>query len=182
MDEEEVVVISWAQEEIGELPQEVSLWDIEPGRIECLLRLTDSVVVAILVGDGDSWIDEHRLTIGAEDWTPGSVQANRRPSGCIRVRYRRKQIEIAAEIKSPHSVASLLEGWLLTMRDEQHMPRDRNRRIANLKRQSESVRRMLEQGSLDRISQEVDRAKSKISAAELNLGGRAPTAIIDEED
>tara|TARA_B100001123_G_scaffold449419_2_gene614709 strand:+ start:2499 stop:3065 length:567 start_codon:yes stop_codon:yes gene_type:complete len=182
VDEDELVVMTWAQEEFGELPKEVNLWDIDDNRIECLIRLEDAVVITALVGDGSEWIDEQRLTIGAEDWTPGSIQANRRPSGCIRVRYRRHHIEIAAEIKSPHSVASTLEGWLLAMRDEQHTPRDRNRRIANLKRQSESIRRMLEQGSLDRIGQEVELAKSKISFTEIEIGGRAPAAVIDDED
>jgi hypothetical protein len=172
VDEDEVAVIAWAQEELGETPEKVSLWDIVGERIECMIRLSASVVVAVLVGDGEIKIDEQRLTIAAENWTPGSVQANRRPDGCIRVRYRRRRIDITAEIKSPHSVASLLEGWLLEMRGEAQLPRDQNRRIANLKRERESIRRMLEQGSLERIQEEVDKVKEKITNAEIELSGR----------
>lgn len=173
MDEDEAAVIAWAQEELNETPSKVTLWDIDGDRIECMIQLSNSVVVAVLVGDGEIKIDEQRLTIAADNWSPGSVQANRRPDGCIRVRYRRKRIDIAAEIKSPHSVASLLEGWLLGMRGEAQLPRDQNRRIANLKRERESIRRMLEQGSLERIQEEVDKVKEKISNTETELSGRA---------
>ena len=173
MDEGEAVVIAWAQDELAETPSQVSLWDIDGERIECMIRLSSSVVVAVLVGDGEVKIVEQRLTIAADNWTPGSVQANRRPDGCIRVRYRRKRIDITAEIKSPHSVASLLEGWLLEMRGDAQLPRDQNRRIANLKRERESIRRMLEQGSLERIQEEVDKVKEKISNPEIELSGRS---------
>jgi len=181
VDESEASIIAWAQEEIGETPSEVSVWSTLGERIECIMRFSQSVVVAVLVGDSEVKIDEHRLTIAGDDWTPGSVQANRRPDGCIRVRYRRKSIDITAEVKSPHSVSSLLEKWLLEMRGNAILPRDRNRRLANLKRERESVRRMLEQGSLTRLSEEISKVSETIHSAEIELGGRAPALSVDEE-
>lgn len=174
MDEDEARVFAWSQENLGEGPQEVTLWAVDGDRLECLVRLSRSVAVAVLVGDGEEWIDEQRMVVQASEWTPGAIQANRRPDGCTRIRFRRRRVDLSAVLKSPHWVAALLEEWLMSARGEGNKPRDRTRRLAALKREREAVRRMLDQGSLERIRTEVERIAEKLEQTETDLGGRAP--------
>jgi hypothetical protein len=76
-------------------------------------------------------------------------------------------------MKSPHSISALIEEWLMKINGGGVRPRDRTRRIAALKRESEAVRRMFDQASLSRISEDVEKISTKLDGIETNLEGRS---------
>ncbi|HIK78738.1 MAG: hypothetical protein CXT69_05205 [Methanobacteriota archaeon] len=173
MEEAERHVREWALEHYSKEPQEVILWHSDNELIECIVRFSQSISIAVLVGDADNWIDEQLMSIQASEWTPGAIQANRRPDGSIRIRFQRRRVDFSAVMKSPHSISALIEEWLMKINGGGVRPRDRTRRIAALKRESEAVRRMFDQASLSRISEDVEKISTKLDGIETNLEGRS---------
>lgn len=173
MEEAEEFVKAWALNLFGEIPDEVIIWHAEAELIECLVRLSASISIAVLTGDGDKWLDEQVMVVQASEWSAGSIQANRRPDGSTRIRFKRRRVDFSAVMKSSHWVSALMEEWLMKLKGGSGRPRDRIRRIASIKRESEAVRRMFDQASLTRVSEDIEKIDNKLKGIESNLEGRS---------
>lgn len=171
MEEAERHVRTWAMELFSEEPLEVNLWHSDTELIECLVRFSNSISIAVLIGDDDKWIDGQVMVVQASEWTAGSIQANRRPDGSTRIRFQRRRVDFSAVMKSPHWISALIEEWLMKINGGVR-PRDRTRRIAALRRESEAVKRMFDQASLKRITEDVEKISLKLEGIETNLEGR----------
>ena len=167
---------NWCLGYFGQQPEETMAWNIIEKNHEVLFLLCDRVVAVIIVEEDNKksklkFTMDSSLTILLEHWNPGSVQAHRQTNGRIKLRFRRDEINFSAMLKSPHWIAAHIEEWLMVLRGGMIKYGSKVRRVNKLKRELEAVRRMLEQGSLDRLKSEVELIGHKITITESNLSG-----------
>jgi len=171
-DIDEDAIDDWSMRAWGEAPVEIFPWSSIDQRHEVLLKYSNMVVVARLVerNTGD-FSTELQVIIRINEWSPGSVQANRLTDGSIKVRFRRQSMTLSAMLKAPDALSSMLEEWLMGMRGEPDRERDRFKRLKAVKRQRDAVSRMLDQASVEKLVETYEQIESKLSDSENSLAG-----------
>jgi hypothetical protein len=172
MAEHDGAVRNWCSNYHGQNPVEISLWTDEKDLLQLLIRLENKVMIADLEWDGEEIRENGSLSIPIDGWSPGSIQTRRMPDGLVRFRHRNSEIMLAAKVRAPEWASALLEKWLLSMRGDSNQPRDRRRRVSDIKRNRETVTRMLEQASMGTIHEGVSQVQTKISGIDNRLIGR----------
>ncbi len=165
-------VRNWCSNYHGQDPVEISLWTDEKDLLQLLIRLENKVMIADLEWNGEEIRENGSLSIPIDGWSPGSIQTRRMPDGLVRFRHRNSEIMLAAKVRAPEWASALLEKWLLSMRGDSNQPRDRRRRVSDIKRNRETVKHMLEQASMDIIHEGVSQVKNKISRIDNRLTRR----------
>ncbi len=166
------LVETWCEENSNITPTAVSLWADDDELINALIRLPNSVIGLALELDGEGKIEsEEVLEIDLSDWTPGSVQARQLSDGRVRLFHRRKEVIFTARIRGPEWASALLEEWLMEMRGDLARPRDRNRRISEMKRTRELISRLLDQADLENVHRDRDRVEHRLDSALEKLRG-----------
>ena len=64
---------------------------------------------------------------------------------------------------------NVLEDWLMSLRGEQLRPKDRNQRVASIKRIKEIVSRNLHSASLEGVKDDLHLVNLRINSAEIGL-------------
>jgi len=169
MAEHDEAVRNWCSNYHGQDPVEISMWTDEKDLLQLLIRLEDKVVIADFEWNGEEIRENGSLSIPIDGWSPGSIQTRRMPDGLVRFRHRNSEIMLAAKVRAPEWASALLEKWLLSMRGDSNQPRDRRRRLSDIKRSRETVKRMLEQASMDTIHEGVTHVEMKISVIDNRL-------------
>jgi len=166
------LVETWCEDNSGVTPTAISMWAEDDGLINALIRLPNSVIgLALVLDDEDNIEDEEVLEIMLSDWTPGSVQARQLSDGRVRLFHRRREVIFAARIRGPEWASALLEEWLMEMRGDLARPRDRNRRVSEMKRTRELISRLLDQADLENVHRDRDRIEHRLDYALEKLQG-----------
>ena len=169
---DEDAIDDWSMRAWGEAPVEIFHWSSIDQRHEVLLKYSNMVAVARLEGAGiGDFSTEEQVLIRINEWSPGSIQANRLADGSIKVRFRRQNITLSAMLKAPDALSSMLEEWLMGMRAEPEHGRGRFKRVKAVKRQRDAVARMLDQASVEKLVESYEQIESKLSDSENSLAG-----------
>ena len=78
-------------------------------------------------------------------------------------------ILLAAKMRAPEWGKNVLEDWLMSLRGEQLRPKDKNQRVASIKRIKEIVNRNLHSASLEGIKDDLHLINLRINSAEIGL-------------
>jgi|TARA_B110000240_G_C13308281_1_gene371614 hypothetical protein len=174
-DFDEDAVDDWSMQTWGCAPMEITHWFSVDGVHEALLKYSTMVIIIRLKANEDkSLTTERQVIIRADEWNPGSVQANRLSDGTIKLRFRRQSMTLSAMMKTPHALSSLLEEWLMSVRGSTEKNRDQGKRIQAVKRNRDAISRMLEQASIEKLVEAQEKINEKITHAEDSLTGSRP--------
>ena len=169
-------IAEWCDETWGQNPLEILEWFEDDETVQVFIKLKRSVLVADFVFRADA-INmtrdrveiRHHLHIPLDIWNPGSIQATRINDGRVRFRHRNSDILLAAKMRAPEWGKNVLGDWLVSLRGEQLRPKDKNQRLASIKRTKEIVVRNIHSASLDGVRDDLNMIKIRISAAEFGL-------------
>jgi hypothetical protein len=166
----QAAIESWCNETWRQEPTTVEEWVVNDEFAQIFIRLNNSVLIVdfIIDKDGDLICQNH-LHIPQERWNPGSIQVFRTNDGRVRFRHRNSEIILAAHFRAPEWGQSLLEQWLISQRGEVLRPKDKNQRIAAIRRKKESIKRNLTSASLDSAIIETQIVSHRLESAENGL-------------
>ncbi|MDP6869933.1 MAG: hypothetical protein QGI21_04095 [Candidatus Poseidoniaceae archaeon] len=171
MDTAERQIRIWCEDAFGQSPIDLSIWADDEDVVQVLLRLNKEVVIADLSWDENTLFEETTMVISLDNWQPGSIQTRRLSDGMVRFKHRTKEIILSPRVRAPEWASALLEEWLLDMRGDDSKPRDKRRRIADLKRSRDVAERMLEQAELSEIKDTINQIDSKLNKIDSRLAG-----------
>ena len=103
---------------------------------------------------------------------PGSIQTRRLPNGTIRFKHRVKEIFLLAKNESPETAQALLEEWLMEMRGDSVKPREKSRRLADIKRLKDRISQLIKQAELNSVSEMLIEAEYNLEMASKLLSGQ----------
>ena len=103
------------------------------------------------------------------------------PDGFVRFAHRSNKILLAPEVRSDQWAAGLLEGWLSDMHGAQSIPKSRAQRISGIKRQRDTVTKLIEQANLTKIRSEIDFIDHRLNTANRRLTGERANYSSSEE-
>tara|TARA_Y100000766_G_C18800740_1_gene552905 strand:+ start:21 stop:623 length:603 start_codon:yes stop_codon:yes gene_type:complete len=169
-------IAAWCTETWRQSPEEILEWFEDENSIQVFIKLTRSVLIADFVFKENAAnkttdrIDiKHHLHIPLDIWNPGSIQATRINDGRVRFRHRNSDIILAAKLRAPEWGKTVLEDWLMSLRGEQLRPKDRNQRLASIRRTKQIVDRNLQAASLDNAIEDLELISHRITSAEVGL-------------
>lgn len=169
-------IAEWCDETWGQNPFEILEWFEDDESVQVFIKLRRSVLVADFMFKEnainmarDRIEIKHHLHIPLDIWNPGSIQATRINDGRVRFRHRNSDIVLAAQMRAPEWGKNVLEDWLMSLRGEQMRPKDRNQRLASIKRVREIVTRNVHSASLKNAQDDLNMIKIRINAAEFGL-------------
>ena len=169
-------IAAWCSETWRQSPEEILEWFEDENSIQVFIKLTRSVLIADFMFKEDAAnkttdrIDiKHHLHIPLDIWNPGSIQATRINDGRVRFRHRNSDIILAAKLRAPEWGKTVLEDWLMSLRGEQLRPKDRNQRLASIRRIKQIVDRNLQAASLDNAIEDLELISHRITSAEVGL-------------
>ena len=169
-------IAAWCTETWRQSPEEILEWFEDENSIQVFIKLTRSVLIADFVFKENAAnkttdrIDiKHHLHIPLDIWNPGSIQATRINDGRVRFRHRNSDIILAAKLRAPEWGKTVLEDWLMSLRGEQLRPKDRNQRLASIRRTKQIVDRNLQAASLDNAIEDLELISNRITSAEVGL-------------
>ena len=169
-------IAAWCTETWRQSPEEILEWFEDENSIQVFIKLTRSVLIADFMFKENAAnkttdrIDiKHHLHIPLDIWNPGSIQATRINDGRVRFRHRNSDIILAAKLRAPEWGKTVLEDWLMSLRGEQLRPKDRNQRLASIKRTKQIVDRNLQAASLDNAIEDLELISHRITSAEVGL-------------
>ena len=169
-------IAAWCTETWRQSPEEILEWFEDENSIQVFIKLTRSVLIADFVfkenaahKTTDRIEIKHHLHIPLDIWNPGSIQATRINDGRVRFRHRNSDIILAAKLRAPEWGKTVLEDWLMSLRGEQLRPKDRNQRLASVRRTKQIVDRNLQAASLDNASEDLQLISHRITSAEVGL-------------
>ena len=169
-------IAAWCTETWRQSPEEILEWYEDENSIQVFIKLTRSVLIADFIFKENAAnkttdrIDiKHHLHIPLDIWNPGSIQATRINDGRVRFRHRNSDIILAAKLRAPEWGKTVLEDWLMSLRGEQLRPKDRNQRLASIRRTKQIVDRNLQAASLDNANQDLELISHRITSAEVGL-------------
>jgi len=169
-------IAAWCAETWRQSPEEILEWFEDENSIQVFIKLTRSVLIADFMFKENAAnkttdrIDiKHHLHIPLDIWNPGSIQATRINDGRVRFRHRNSDIILAAKLRAPEWGKTVLEDWLMSLRGEQLRPKDRNQRLASIKRTKQIVDRNLQAASLDNAIEDLELISQRITSAEVGL-------------
>ena len=174
-------VLEWILETFGEEPEALSVWSIDEDMVQILYRLSDKVVISDLSWQDDKILEEASLVIRLSTWKPKSILTRRMPDGFVRFAHRSNKILLAPEVRSDQWAAGLLEGWLSDMHGAQSIPKSRAQRISGIKRQRDTVTKLIEQANLTKIRSEIDFIDHRLNTANRRLTGERANYSSSEE-
>lgn len=166
MSNQTLEVKSWAEEHWFETPLEISIWSSRQDYIEALFKFSKSVLVAKLSKEGDKWASIKHLHIPLDIWNPGSIQVHITKEGVTRFRHRHQELNLQGKTRAPEWAQTLLENWLLNLKNKIDNPRDRMQKLASLRRSKATVERNLASASLSGVKTDIAIAEMKIDSAE----------------
>jgi hypothetical protein len=169
-------IAAWCTETWRQSPEEILEWFEDENSIQVFIKLTRSVLIADFMFKENAAtkttdrIDiKHHLHIPLDIWNPGSIQATRINDGRVRFRHRNSEIILAAKLRAPEWGKTVLEDWLMSLRGEQLRPKDRNQRLASIRRTKQIVDRNLQAASLDNAIEDLELISHRITSAEVGL-------------
>ena len=169
-------IAAWCTETWRQSPEEILEWFEDENSIQVFIKLTRSVLIADFMFKENAAnkttdrIDiKHHLHIPLDIWNPGSIQATRINDGRVRFRHRNSDIILAAKLRAPEWGKTVLEDWLMSLRGEQLRPKDRNQRLASIRRTKQIVDRNLQAASLDNAIEDLELISHRITSAEVGL-------------
>ena len=169
-------IAAWCTETWRQSPEEILEWFEDENSIQVFIKLTRSVLIADFIFKENAAnkttdrIDiKHHLHIPLDIWNPGSIQATRINDGRVRFRHRNSDIILAAKLRAPEWGKTVLEDWLMSLRGEQLRPKDRNQRLASIRRTKQIVDRNLQAASLDNAIEDLELISHRITSAEVGL-------------
>jgi hypothetical protein len=169
-------IAAWCTETWRQSPEEILEWFEDENSIQVFIKLTRSVLIADFMFKENAAtkttdrIDiKHHLHIPLDIWNPGSIQATRINDGRVRFRHRNSDIILAAKLRAPEWGKTVLEDWLMSLRGEQLRPKDRNQRLASIRRIKQIVDRNLQAASLDNAIEDLELISHRITSAEVGL-------------
>ena len=169
-------IAAWCTETWRQSPEEILEWFEDEDSIQVFIKLTHSVLIADFMFKENAAnkttdrIDiKHHLHIPLDIWNPGSIQATRINDGRVRFRHRNSDIILAAKLRAPEWGKTVLEDWLMSLRGEQLRPKDRNQRLASIRRTKQIVDRNLQAASLDNAIDDLELISHRITSAEVGL-------------
>ena len=169
-------IAAWCTETWRQSPEEILEWLEDENSIQVFIKLTRSVLIADFMFKENAAnkttdrIDiKHHLHIPLDIWNPGSIQATRINDGRVRFRHRNSDIILAAKLRAPEWGKTVLEDWLMSLRGEQLRPKDRNQRLASIRRIKQIVDRNLQAASLDNAIEDLELISHRITSAEVGL-------------
>ena len=169
-------IAAWCTETWRQSPEEILEWYEDENSIQVFIKLTRSVLIADFIFKENAAnkttdrIDiKHHLHIPLDIWNPGSIQATRINDGRVRFRHRNSDIILAAKLRAPEWGKTVLEDWLMSLRGEQLRPKDRNQRLASIRRTKQIVDRNLQAASLDNAIEDLELISHRITSAEVGL-------------
>lgn len=169
-------IAAWCTETWRQSPEEILEWFEDENSIQVFIKLTRSVLIADFMFKENAAnkttdrIDiKHHLHIPLDIWNPGSIQATRINDGRVRFRHRNSDIILAAKLRAPEWGKTVLEDWLMSLRGEQLRPKDRNQRLASIRRTKQIVDRNLQAASLDNAIEDLELISQRITSAEVGL-------------
>lgn len=174
-------VLEWILETFGEEPEALSVWSIDEDMVQILYRLSDKVVISDLSWQDDKILEEASLVVRLSTWKPKSILTRRMPDGFVRFAHRSNKILLAPEVRSDQWAAGLLEGWLSDMHGAQSIPKSRAQRISGIKRQRDTVTKLIEQANLTKIRSEIDFIDHRLNTANRRLTGERANYSSSEE-
>lgn len=174
-------VLEWILETFGEEPEALSVWSIDEDMVQILYRLSDKVVISDLSWQDDKILEEASLVVRLSTWKPKSILTRRMPDGFVRFAHRSNKILLAPEVRSDQWAAGLLEGWLSDMHGAQSIPKSRAQRISGIKRQKDTVTKLIEQANLTKIRSEIDFIDHRLNTANRRLTGERANYSSSEE-
>lgn len=174
-------VLEWILETFGEEPEALSVWSIDEDMVQILYRLSDKVVISDLSWQDDKILEEASLIVRLSTWKPKSILTRRMPDGFVRFAHRSNKILLAPEVRSDQWAAGLLEGWLSDMHGAQSIPKSRAQRISGIKRQRDTVTKLIEQANLTKIRSEIDFIDHRLNTANRRLTGERANYSSSEE-
>ena len=169
-------IAAWCTETWRQSPEEILEWFEDEDSIQVFIKLTHSVLIADFMFKENAAnkttdrIDiKHHLHIPLDIWNPGSIQATRINDGRVRFRHRNSDIILAAKLRAPEWGKTVLEDWLMSLRGEHLRPKDRNQRLASIRRTKQIVDRNLQAASLDNAIEDLELISQRITSAEVGL-------------
>ena len=169
-------IAAWCTETWRQSPEEILEWFEDENSIQVFIKLTRSVLIADFMykeNAANKTTDriqiKHHLHIPLDIWNPGSIQATRINDGRVRFRHRNSDIILAAKLRAPEWGKTVLEDWLMSLRGEQLRPKDRNQRLASIRRTKQIVDRNLQAASLDNAIEDLELISNRITSAEVGL-------------
>ena len=181
MDDVSPEVLEWILEAFGEDPEALSVWSVDEDMVQILFRLSDKVVISDLSWQDENILEEASLVVRLSNWKPNSILTRRMPDGFVRFTHRSKKIILAPEVRSDQWAAGLLEGWLSDMHGANSVPKSRAQRISGIKRQRDTVTKLIEQANLTTIRNEIDFIDHRLATANRRLTGERPNYSSSEE-
>jgi hypothetical protein len=164
----------WSSVVLGEIPVKFHVWESDESGAQVFMKFKDKVLVTDLSFFGGVLIENNdSLYIELDKWKPGSVQARQIPNGSIRIKYRTNEIFLKPQIRAPEWAAALIEEWLMHMRGDKIKPRSKAARLADLKRKSETISRLLEQIDFTELKDDISYTRSRLVSADEGLSERA---------
>jgi len=174
-------VLEWILETFGEEPEALSVWSVDEDMVQILYRLSDKVVISDLSWQDDKILEEASLVVRLSTWKPKSILTRRMPDGFVRFAHRSNKILLAPEVRSDQWAAGLLEGWLSDMHGAQSIPKSRAQRISGIKRQRDTVTKLIEQANLTKVRSEIDFIDHRLNTANRRLTGERANYSSSEE-
>jgi hypothetical protein len=172
MDKTVRAIHEWTESVYSQGPIDSSIWTEEGDCVQVLLKLSNMVIIADLIDSGEGLECGSKLEVNLESWQPGSIQTRRMADGMVRFRHRSKEIFLAARVRAPEWASALLEQWLISMQGDIAKPKDKNRRISDLNRSRDLIKKMLEQADLSLVQEGIDLANIRLQSADDRLSGR----------
>ena len=152
-----------------ETPLEISIWSSDESFAEALFKLSKSVLVVKLTKEDSKWVSQKHLHIPLDIWNAGSIQVHITKEGVTRFRHRQQEINLQGKSRAPEWAQTLLENWLLNLKNKVNNPRDRMQKFASLRRTKATIERNLASASLSGIRTDIAIAEMKIDSAEILL-------------
>jgi len=169
-------ITEWCADTWGQSPSEVLEWFEDEDAIQVFIKLNRSVLIADFVFKQDAiQMDKDRieiknhLHIPLDIWNPGSIQATRISDGRVRFRHRNSDIILAAKLRAPEWGKTVLEDWLMSLRGEELRPKDKNQRLAAIRRTREIVDRNIRTATLESAKEDLEQISRRVLSAEIGL-------------
>ena len=83
-----------------------------------------------------------------------------------------KEIFLLAKNESPETAQALLEEWLMEMRGDSVKPREKSRRLADIKRLKDRISQLIKQAELNSVSEMLIEAEYNLEMASKLLSGQ----------
>lgn len=166
------LIHEWCLRQFGEEPIEAVFWTQDEDFIQVFLRLSQQVLITDFIHSNGELNEPKYMAIHVESWMPGSIQTRRLPNGTIRFKHRVKEIFLLAKNESPDTAQALLEEWLMEMRGDSVKPREKSRRLADIKRLKDRISQLIKQAELNSVSEMLIEAEYNLEMASKLLSGQ----------